>query len=44
MTCKTAGKIFRMIDDVVEEVGEENVIRIVTNNIANCKTIGELLT
>ncbi|XLS48490.1 hypothetical protein HN51_022848 [Arachis hypogaea] len=27
---KTADKIFKMIDDVVEEVGEENVIQVVT--------------
>jgi len=28
-----------MMDDVVEEVGKENVIQIVTNNAANCKTV-----
>ncbi|PNY07001.1 HAT family dimerization domain containing protein [Trifolium pratense] len=40
---KTANKVFKMIDDVVEEVGEENVVQIVTNNAANYKAAGELL-
>nr|XP_007147219.1 hypothetical protein PHAVU_006G105700g [Phaseolus vulgaris]ESW19213.1 hypothetical protein PHAVU_006G105700g [Phaseolus vulgaris] len=41
--CKTADKIFKMIDDIVEEVGEENVIQVVTDNAANYKAAGELL-
>ena len=41
--CETADKIFRMMDDVVEEVGEENVIQVVTDNAANYKAAGELL-
>jgi len=32
-----------MMDDVVEEVGEENIIQIVTDNATNYKTVGELL-
>ncbi|XLR53660.1 hypothetical protein HN51_021928, partial [Arachis hypogaea] len=40
---KTADKIFKMIDDVVEEVGEENVIQVVTDNAANYKAAGEML-
>jgi hypothetical protein len=40
---KTADKIFKMIDDVVEEIGEENVVQIVTDNAANYKAAGELL-
>ncbi|XLR35127.1 hypothetical protein S83_063027, partial [Arachis hypogaea] len=40
---KTADKIFKMIDDVVEEVGEENVIQVVTDNAANYKAVGEML-
>jgi hypothetical protein len=32
-----------MIDDVVEEVGEKNVVQIVTDNAANYKAAGELL-
>ncbi|MCI61752.1 hypothetical protein A2U01_0083009, partial [Trifolium medium] len=32
-----------MIDEVVEEVGEENVVQVVTNNVANYKVVGEML-
>jgi len=32
-----------MIDDIVEEVGENNVIQVVTDNAANYKAVGELL-
>ncbi|XP_022631719.1 uncharacterized protein LOC106776767 [Vigna radiata var. radiata] len=40
---KTADKVFKMLDDVVEFVGEENVVQVVTNNAANFKAVGELL-
>jgi hypothetical protein len=40
---KTAGKIYKMIDEIVEEVGEENFIQVVTNNAANYKAAGEEL-
>ena len=40
---KTAEKIFHMIDEVVEEVGEENVVQIVTDNAVNYKDVGALL-
>ncbi|GAU29429.1 hypothetical protein TSUD_149990 [Trifolium subterraneum] len=40
---KTADKIFKMIDDVVQEVGEENVVQIATDNAANYKAAGKLL-
>jgi len=32
-----------MMDDVVEEVGEYNVIHIVTDNSENYKAVGDLL-
>jgi len=32
-----------MIDDVVEEDGEENVVQVVTNNATNYNATGELL-
>jgi len=32
---KTAEKIFKMLDDAVEFVGEENILQIVTDNVAN---------
>jgi len=41
--CKTTEQIFKMMDDLVDEVGEENVIQIVTDNAANYKAVGELL-
>ncbi|XP_061374524.1 uncharacterized protein LOC133316764 [Gastrolobium bilobum] len=40
---KTAENLFQMIDDVIEEVGEDNVVQIVTDNAANYKRAGELL-
>lgn len=41
--CKTTDKIFEMIDVVVEEVGEDNVVQVVTDNAANYKAVGEIL-
>ncbi|XP_057434397.1 uncharacterized protein LOC130727307, partial [Lotus japonicus] len=41
--CKTSEKIFQIVDEVVEEVGEENVIQVITDNAANYKAAGELL-
>ncbi|KAI5411161.1 hypothetical protein KIW84_056341 [Lathyrus oleraceus] len=32
-----------MMDDIVEEVGEENVVQIVTDNAANYKLVGQML-
>jgi len=32
-----------MLDDVVELVGEESVVQVVTDNAANVKAVGELL-
>jgi len=32
-----------MLDDIVEEIGEENVVQIVTENAANYKAASELL-
>jgi hypothetical protein len=36
-------KFFKMIDDVVEVIGEENAVEVVTNNATNYKAAGELL-
>jgi len=33
--CKTTEKIYKMMDDVVEEIGEDSVIQIVTDNATN---------
>jgi len=40
---KTANKVFKMLDDVVEFVREENVVQVVTDNAANFKVVGDLL-
>lgn len=40
---KTANKVFEMLDDVVEKVGEENVVQVMTDNAFNYKRVGEML-
>jgi hypothetical protein len=40
---KTADKVFKMMDKVVDEIGEENVVQVVTDNATNYKAAGELL-
>lgn len=40
---KTANKIFEMLDAIVERIGEENVVQVVTDNAANYKVAGKLL-
>ncbi|XP_058742128.1 uncharacterized protein LOC131614577 [Vicia villosa] len=32
-----------MMDDIVEEVGEENVVQIITDNVVNYKLVGQIL-
>ncbi|KAF1885331.1 hypothetical protein Lal_00029220, partial [Lupinus albus] len=40
---KTVDRIFKMIDEVVEEIGEDNVVQVVTDNASNYKAAGEML-
>uniref|UniRef100_A0A803KPS5 DUF659 domain-containing protein n=1 Tax=Chenopodium quinoa TaxID=63459 RepID=A0A803KPS5_CHEQI len=40
---KTADKVLEMLDAIVEKVGEENVVQVVTDNVANYKAAGEKL-
>ncbi|KAM4087712.1 hypothetical protein ACB094_07G016200 [Castanea mollissima] len=40
---KTAEKVYQMLDEVVDRVGEENVVQLVTDNAANYKLAGEML-
>ena len=40
---KTADYIFSLMDKVVDEVGEENIVQIVTDNETSFKTAGHLL-
>ncbi|XP_020233789.1 uncharacterized protein LOC109813910 [Cajanus cajan] len=41
--CKTVDGILKMMDDIVEEVGEENVVQVVTRNDSNYKAAGKML-
>lgn len=40
---KTGEKIFNMLDEFVEHVGEANVMQVITDNGSNFKLAGELL-
>ena len=40
---KTTDKVFEMLDAIVERIGEENVVQVVTDNAANYKAAGQLL-
>nr|GEX72165.1 SCAN domain-containing protein [Tanacetum cinerariifolium] len=40
---KTKEKVFTMLDDFVEKIGEEHVVQVVTDNAANYKAAGEML-
>jgi len=40
---KIADKVFKMLNDAVEFVGEENVVQVVPDNAVNFKAAGELL-
>ena len=40
---KTGEKLFELLDAIVEEVGEENVVQVVTDNGSNYVLAGKLL-
>ncbi|XP_038690695.1 uncharacterized protein LOC119989295 isoform X2 [Tripterygium wilfordii] len=40
---KTAKKVFEMLENVVEKVGEENVVQVITDNDAAYKAAGSML-
>ncbi|KAE8703419.1 hypothetical protein F3Y22_tig00110469pilonHSYRG00008 [Hibiscus syriacus] len=40
---KDANTLFRMLDDMVEEIGEENVLQVVTDNASNYVKAGMML-
>ena len=40
---KTAEKIFEVLDEVVEKVGEENVVQVVTDHTTNYELAGKML-
>ena len=40
---KNADYIFFLMDKVVDEVGEENIVQVVTDNEASFKVVGHML-
>ncbi|PSS34880.1 RuvB-like [Actinidia chinensis var. chinensis] len=40
---KTGQKVFEMLDEVMEKVGEENIVQVVTDNASNYKLAREML-
>jgi len=40
---KTTNEAFKMLDDFIEFVGEENVVQMITNNTANFEAARDLL-
>lgn len=40
---KDAQMLFRILDDIVDEVGEDFVVQVVTDNASNYKAIRKLL-
>ncbi|GLU16677.1 hypothetical protein SLE2022_330970 [Rubroshorea leprosula] len=38
-----AGSLFKLLDKVVEEVGEENVVQVITKNISSFRNAGKML-
>ncbi|XP_027177656.1 uncharacterized protein LOC113776795 [Coffea eugenioides] len=40
---KTAQKLFELLDGIVEKIGEDNVVQVITDNASNYKTAGKIL-
>jgi hypothetical protein len=40
---KDAHLLFRLLDEVVEEMGVQNVVKIITNNVSNYVVVGRML-
>jgi len=40
---KTGEKLFEMLDALAEEIGEENVVQVITDNSSNYVSVGKLL-
>ena len=39
-TIKNGGNMFKYLDEVVEEIGEENVVQVITDNVSNYVNAG----
>ena len=40
---KTGDTLYKMLDEIVEEIGEQNVVQVVTDNASNYVAAGILL-
>ncbi|KAF7802171.1 hypothetical protein G2W53_041282 [Senna tora] len=40
---KTVEKVFEMLDEILEQVGQENVVQVIADNAGNYKAAGEML-
>ncbi|XP_027157929.1 uncharacterized protein LOC113759555 [Coffea eugenioides] len=40
---KTAQKLFELLDGIVEKIGEDNVVQVITDNASNYKAAGKIL-
>jgi len=40
---KTADKVFEMLDAIVERIGEENIVQVITDNAVNYKAAEQIL-
>jgi len=40
---KTADKVFKMLDAIIERIGEENVVQVITDNAVNYKAAEQIL-
>ena len=40
---KTKDKVFSMLDEYIEKIGEKHVVQVVTDNAASYKVAGEML-
>jgi len=40
---KTADKVFEMLDVIMDRIGEENMVQVISDNATNYKEAGKLL-
>ena len=40
---KDATLLFQLLDEIIQEVGEQNVVQVITNNASNCVLVGKML-
>lgn len=37
VTSKITNKVFEMLSDIIEKIGEDNVVQVITDNVASYK-------